>query len=42
VRSQKEVDLLEQEDYLGGSEGNVSATDYDGEGVRFVTISGAN
>lgn len=27
---------------LGGSEGNVSVTDGDGEGVRFATISGAN
>lgn len=27
---------------LGGSEGNVSATDGDGEGVQFVTMSGAN
>jgi hypothetical protein len=27
---------------LGGSERNVSATEGDGEGVRFATISGAN
>jgi len=27
---------------LGGSEGNVSATEGDGEGVRFAMMSGAN
>ena len=27
---------------LGGSEGNVSATEGDGEGVRFAVMSGAN
>jgi len=27
---------------LGGSEGNVSATEGDGEGVRFTMMSGAN